>query len=148
MDVVSEPGLEITPIKPSGESNGDAGDQYFGLVRFGRLEDARWIRTSDDADRERVEFDHDRLGNVTWQRNREAPDENFDERYNRDTLYRVGGMTRGKLDQNRTTIGSAGLRQNAWNHGPITARTGLLVTEDPLRPSASGRIRGRLRGPR
>src|SRR5207253_2363522 len=31
-----EPGIDLTYIKQSGEGNGDAGDQYIGLDRFGR----------------------------------------------------------------------------------------------------------------
>src|SRR5262249_36954479 len=36
-----EPGVDLTYIKQSGESNGDAGDQYTGLDRFGRVVDQR-----------------------------------------------------------------------------------------------------------
>ncbi len=32
----SQPGVDLTYIKQSGESTGDAGDQYTGLDRFGR----------------------------------------------------------------------------------------------------------------
>jgi hypothetical protein len=38
-----QPGVDLTYIKQSGESNGDAGDQYTGLDRFGRVVDQRWI---------------------------------------------------------------------------------------------------------
>jgi hypothetical protein len=41
-----QPGVELTYVKQSGESNGDAGDQYAGLDRFGRVVDQRWIVTS------------------------------------------------------------------------------------------------------
>ena len=37
----SQPGVDLTYIKQSGESNGDAGDQYTGLDRFGRVVDQR-----------------------------------------------------------------------------------------------------------
>ena len=36
-----QPGVELTYVKLSGESNGDAGDQYTGLDRFGRVVDQR-----------------------------------------------------------------------------------------------------------
>ena len=42
----SQPGVDLTYVKQSGESNGDAGDQYTGLDRFGRVVDPRWIKTS------------------------------------------------------------------------------------------------------
>ena len=35
----SQPGADLTYIKQSGESNGDAGDQYTGLDRFSRVVD-------------------------------------------------------------------------------------------------------------
>jgi YD repeat-containing protein len=35
----SQPGVDLTYIKQSGESNGDAGDQYTGLDRFDRVVD-------------------------------------------------------------------------------------------------------------
>src|SRR5262249_12626261 len=41
-----EPGIDLTYIKQSGESNGDAGDQFTGLDRFGRVVDQRWIVSS------------------------------------------------------------------------------------------------------
>ena len=47
-----EPGVDLTYIKLSGESNGDAGDQYIGLDRFGRVVDQRWVDgTPTDLDR-------------------------------------------------------------------------------------------------
>jgi len=39
-------GLDLTYIKQTGEANGDAGDQYTGLDRFGRVVDQRWLVTS------------------------------------------------------------------------------------------------------
>jgi hypothetical protein len=38
-----ESGADLTYVKLSGESNGDAGDQYTGLDRFGRVVDQRWV---------------------------------------------------------------------------------------------------------
>src|SRR5262249_42013359 len=37
-----QPGVDLTYAKLSGESNGEAGDQYIGLDRFGRVIDQRW----------------------------------------------------------------------------------------------------------
>ena len=39
----SQPGIDLTYIKQTGESSGDAGDQYTGLDRFGRVVDQRWL---------------------------------------------------------------------------------------------------------
>jgi RHS repeat-associated protein len=108
-------GLEMTAIKPSGQADGDAGDPYIGYDRFGRLEDARWIRDT-GADRERVEFGFDRVGNKVWRRNREADSELFDESYAYDGLYQVKTLARGKLNQNRTGIGGIPQWQEGWRY--------------------------------
>jgi len=42
----SEPGVALTYVMQSGDSTGDAGDQYIGLDRFGRVVDQRWIVTA------------------------------------------------------------------------------------------------------
>jgi hypothetical protein len=44
-----QPGVDLTYIKQSGESDGEAGDKYTGLDRFGRIIDQRWIKTSDGS---------------------------------------------------------------------------------------------------
>ncbi len=48
-----QPGVDLTYIKQSGESTGDAGDQYTGLDRFGRVVDQRWIKISDGSHTDR-----------------------------------------------------------------------------------------------
>lgn len=45
----AEPGVDLTYITQSGESIGDAGDQYTGPDRFGRVVDQRWIKTGDGS---------------------------------------------------------------------------------------------------
>lgn len=47
----SQPGVDLTYLKRSGESNADAGDQYIGLDRFGRVADHRWVLTSNGTAR-------------------------------------------------------------------------------------------------
>ncbi len=64
-----EPSVELTYVKQAGESNGDAGDQYTGLDRFGRVIDQRWRKTSSGADKERVKYGFDRAGNRQWREN-------------------------------------------------------------------------------
>jgi hypothetical protein len=55
-----QPGVDLTYIKQSGESNGDASDQYTGLDRFGRIVDQRWIKTSDGSHTDRFKYGYDR----------------------------------------------------------------------------------------
>jgi hypothetical protein len=47
----AQTGVDLNFIKKSGESNGDAGDQYAGLDRFGRVVDQRWRTITTDKDR-------------------------------------------------------------------------------------------------
>jgi hypothetical protein len=39
----TQPGTSLTYVKLSGESDGDAGDKYTGLDRFGRVVGQRWV---------------------------------------------------------------------------------------------------------
>src|SRR5581483_6030889 len=55
--------VDLTYIKQSGEADGDAGDQYTGLDRFGRVVDQRWRKTSDGSHPDRFGYGYDRDGN-------------------------------------------------------------------------------------
>ena len=59
-----QPGIELTYVKLSGESNGDGGDQYTGLDRFGRVVDQRWIVTSTGTALDRFQYGYDQDGTV------------------------------------------------------------------------------------
>ncbi len=65
----SQPGVDLTYIKQSGESTGDAGDQYTGLDRFGRVVDQRWLKTSDGSAKDRFKYGYDRNGNRLYKEN-------------------------------------------------------------------------------
>src|SRR5207248_11205785 len=64
-----QPGVDLTYIKQAGESNGDAGDQYTGLDRFGRVVDQRWVVASTGAATNRFQYGYDRDGNVLYKKN-------------------------------------------------------------------------------
>jgi len=59
----------MTYIKLATESTGDAGDQYTGLDRFGRIVDQRWINGS-NTDVDRYQFGYDRDGNRLYKDNK------------------------------------------------------------------------------
>jgi RHS repeat-associated protein len=65
----SQPGVDLTYIKQGAEGNGDAGDQYTGLDRFGRVVDQRWIKTSDGSDTDRFKYGYDRDSNRLYREN-------------------------------------------------------------------------------
>jgi RHS repeat-associated protein len=63
-------GVDLTYIKQTGESNGDAGDPYTGLDRFGRVVDQRWIPASNPgAPTDRFQYGYDRNSNVLFRNN-------------------------------------------------------------------------------
>ena len=63
-----EPGVDLTYIKQSGESNGDGGDELTGLDRYGQAVDQRWLKTSTGAATDRFQYGHDRDGNVLYEK--------------------------------------------------------------------------------
>ncbi|MCI0463315.1 MAG: RHS repeat-associated core domain-containing protein [Gemmataceae bacterium] len=90
-----EPGVDLTYIKQSGEGNGDAGDPYTGLDRFGRIKDQRWIKTSDGSHTDRFQYGYDRDGNRLYRDN--LVNNDFDE------LYHANGASNGYDSRNQLT---------------------------------------------
>src|SRR5262249_20143768 len=97
-----QPGVDLTYIKQSGESNGDAGDQYIGLDRFGRVVDQRWIVASTGTATDRFRYGYDRDANRLYRDNLVNSD--FGELYHAngasngyDTLNQLAAFARGIL---------------------------------------------------
>ena len=116
-----QPGVELTCLKQGDESNGDAGDQYRGLDRFGRLVDQRWLKTSDSTNRERewVQYGFDRASNRVWRANRVGTS-NQDEHYTYDNLYQLKTLKRGNLNAGKTDISGTPVWQEDWNYDPTS----------------------------
>ena len=68
-------GVDLSYIKLPAESNGDAGDQYTGLDRFGRVVDQRWIRPADSSHVVRLQHAYDRNGSKLYADNLVFPDQ-------------------------------------------------------------------------
>src|SRR5439155_5019976 len=104
-------GTQLTYVKQSGESNGDAGDQYTGLDRFGRVVDQRWIITATGVANYRMQYSYDRDGNVLYANN--LVNSSFSELYHAngsgngyDQLNQLTNFARGTLNQTNDTISS------------------------------------------
>jgi RHS repeat-associated protein len=82
-----QPGLDLTFLKQGAESTGDAGDQYSGLNRFGRVVDQRWRRTSDGSHADRFAYTYDRVGSRVEMESLVNPA--FEETYTYDGLYQL-----------------------------------------------------------
>ena len=87
-----ETGIDLSYIKRSGESNGDAGDQYIGLDRYGRIDDQRWLDASTGVAVDRYGYSYDRNGNRTERDN--LVNSNFNETYTYDGLNQLSSFDR------------------------------------------------------
>lgn len=110
-----QPGVELTYYTSGG--SGDAGDQYTGLDRFGRIIDQRWRKTSDNTDRERVKYGYDRASNRQWRQNTVAVT-GQDEYYTYDGLSQVKTLDRGTLNGTFTGISGTPSWEEDWNYDP------------------------------
>src|SRR5262249_36652237 len=104
-----EDGVDLTYIKQAGESNGDAGDPYIGLDRFGRVVDERWIKTSDGSATDRFKYGYDRDSNVLYRTN--EVNHSFDE------LYHANGASNGYDNLNQLTDFRRGTLSDANSDG-------------------------------
>jgi len=100
---------------------GDAGDQYTGLDRFGRLVETLWKTGS--ADEVRSKYGRNRFGGVVWRRNDEAHAQTpsvdtEDNYYGYDGIYQVKQRQRGDLTGTAPDYtGVANLQQEEdWTH--------------------------------
>jgi RHS repeat-associated protein len=107
----SQPGVDLTYIKQTGESTGDAGDQYTGLDRFGRVVDQRWLVTSTWTATDRFKYGYDRDGNPLYRDN--LVNSAFGELYHAsgssngyDNLNQLVAFARGTLNGSHDTISS------------------------------------------
>ncbi|AGA25728.1 RHS repeat-associated core domain-containing protein [Singulisphaera acidiphila] len=119
-----EPGVSLSYIKRTGESNGDAGDQYTGLDRFGRIIDQRWLNPSTGTATDRFQYGYDRNGNRLYRDN--LLDSAMDELYHAsgsgngyDSLNQLTGFVRGALSASTPggtldTVSSPS-RSQAWD---------------------------------
>lgn len=103
----------LTYIKQSGESNGDAGDQYTGLDRFYRVVDQRWIKTSDGSHTDRFQYAYDRDSNRSYRDN--LVNTAFGEVYTYDGLNQVSTFKRGTLNSGKTDVTGSPSRTQSWD---------------------------------
>ncbi len=85
----------MTYIKQTGEPNGDAGDQYTGLDRFGRVVDQRWIVTANGTHTDRFKYGMDRDSDRLFRDN--SVNTSFGE------LYHANGPSNGYDQLNQLT---------------------------------------------
>src|SRR5262249_27772253 len=103
-------GVDETFIKRAGEPNGEAGDQYAGLDRFGREVDVRWVK-ADGSATDRFGYGYDRDGNPLFKLNQVNTGQS--ELYHPngagqgyDSLNQQTAFARGTLNGSNDTIAS------------------------------------------
>lgn len=109
---------EMTLVKLSGESNGDAGDQYTGLDRFGRIVDQRWTYTNTatpavTSDTDRFFYGYGRDGRVLYREN--AVNSAFSELYGYDASGQLTSFKRGTLNSTKDGITGTPARTQDWS---------------------------------
>jgi RHS repeat-associated protein len=115
-----QPGVDLTYVKQPGEPNGDAGDQYTGLDRFGRVVDQRWLVTSDGSTTDRFQYGYDPDGNRLYRNNR--VNAAFGELYEAsgtdngyDLLNRLTDFARGTLNDSHDAVVGTPSRSQSWS---------------------------------
>ena len=113
-----QPGVDLTHIKRIGEPDGDAGDPYTGLDRFGRVVDQRWLHSADGSATDRFQYGYDRDDNRLYRDN--LVNTAFGELYHAngaangyDPLNRLTDFSRGTLNASHdAVVGSPSQSQN------------------------------------
>ena len=105
-------GVDLSYIKLSGESTGDAGDQYTGLDRFGRIVDQRWINGS-NTDVDRFRYGYDRDGNRTYKEN--VVNTGLSEVYTYDNLNQISTYKLGTLNTGKTDVTGTPTNSQSWS---------------------------------
>ncbi len=109
----SQSGVDLSYIKLSGESPGDAGDQYTGLDRFGRIVDQRWINGS-NLDVDRFKYGYDRNGNVLYKEN--IVNTGLSEAYTYDDLNQLASYKLGTLNVGKTDVTGSPTNAQSWDY--------------------------------
>jgi RHS repeat-associated protein len=112
----SQPGVDLTYIKLSTESVGDAGDQYTGLDRFGRIVDQRWINSS-NTDVDRYQYGYDRDGNRLYKDNKVLA--SLSEVYTYDSLNQLAAYKLGTLNGTKTDVTGSSSNSQSWDYDAV-----------------------------
>ncbi|VTU01332.1 rhs repeat-associated core domain-containing protein : YD repeat protein OS=Isosphaera pallida (strain ATCC 43644 / DSM 9630 / IS1B) GN=Isop_2419 PE=4 SV=1 [Gemmataceae bacterium] len=112
-----QPGVDLTYVKQGAEPTGDAGDQYTGLDRFGRVVDQRWLKASTGVAVDRFQYGYDENSNRTFRDN--LTNLASGELYGYDTLDQVASFQRGTLNGTKTGLTGAATRSQAWDYDAL-----------------------------
>ena len=139
--------VNLTYISQTG-GTGDAGDQYTGLDRFGRVVDQNWYNAATHSSTDEFRYGYDRDGNVLSRQN--VVDAIFSETYGYDNLNQLTSFTRGLHTQswtpdalgNFTSVTTDGTTQtrtaNQQNEITLIAGAGVVTYDANGNTTADG----------
>ena len=103
----AEPGINWTLIGTGNDPN--TGDIYWGLDRFGRVDNCQWKKSTTTL--AQIQYGYDRASNRTWRKDGILT--GYDELYSYDGLYRLTDQKRGTLNGTQTAI-TSGTFEQQW----------------------------------
>jgi len=100
-----QPAIDLSYIHQPGDTlaGTDAGDEYTGLDRFGRIVDQNWVKlNSPTTSVDRIQYGYDNDGNVLYRD--DLVNTGYSQVYGYDALNRLTGFTQGTINGTRTAI--------------------------------------------
>jgi RHS repeat-associated protein len=113
-------GVNLTYISPNG-STGDAGDQYTGLDRFGRVVEQLWLNTTTNTATDDFTYTYDRDGNVLTKSNQ--LDVAFSEQYSYDGFNQLTSFSRNNGHSQSWALDALGNWTSVTTDGSTQTRT-------------------------
>jgi RHS repeat-associated protein len=119
-------GVNLTYVKQGSDpnANGDGGDQYTGLDRFGRVIDQNWYSPSSGTSNDRFQYGYDRDSNALWRNN--LVNAAFGELYNYDSLNQLTSFQRGTLNSTHTGLVGSASHSQSWSPDALGNFTSLV----------------------
>jgi RHS repeat-associated protein len=119
--------VNLTYVKQGSDpnANGDGGDQYTGLDRFGRVIDQNWYNTNTATSTDRFQYGYDRDSNVLWRNN--LVNAAFGELYAYDSLNQLTSFQRGTLNSTHIGLVGSASRSQSWSPDALGNFTGVTT---------------------
>jgi RHS repeat-associated protein len=119
-----QPGLDLSYIKLAAEAVGDAGDQYTGIDRFGRVDDQRWVDLN-GVDVSRQRYGYDRDSNRLYRE--DVVHAASSEVYTYDQLNQLLSFDRGTLNAAKDGVEGTPTRSQEWALDALGNFTGVTT---------------------
>ena len=100
----SQASLKYTLVGTAGGIDPNTGDIYRGYDRFTRIKDLIWYNTATAHNLDEIQHGYDRAGNRLYRADPVDAQDQHDELYYYDGLYRIHDLTRGSLSAGKNSI--------------------------------------------